>query len=126
MRGIPMANIPHEIQTPACGRRSRRPADQDDACAQHEYTWLHREAWPLLVREAGSQELTPGSLDSWMRLWGRLGAELYDRFWSGDEFVRTDMIALARTAGGWRGKIIAARLLNLVQKGAAGRMRANG
>ncbi len=111
-----MATMAIEFQPPEYGTPDRCRADCCEASEPHEYTRFHRQAWTVVINEAGSETLTPENLKSWMRLWGRLGAELFDRFWSGDEFVRTDMIARARSQGGWRGEILAERLSSLVEK----------
>lgn len=68
----------------------------DDLCEAHDYTCWHRHAWTLLLGETGSETLKASDLKSWMRLWGRLGAELYRCFRDGDQHVRNDMIRLAR------------------------------
>ena len=103
-----MATMPLEFQSPEYGT-----PDRCEASEPHEYTRFHRQAWAVVIGEAGSETLTPENLKSWMRLWGRLGAELVALFWSGDEFVRKDMIDLARTLGGRRGKVLAERLSSL-------------
>jgi len=118
-----MATMPLEFQTSAYGAPDRHPTELDGASKPGEYTRLHRETWPLLLRKDGSQALKPDNLRSWMRLWGRLGAELYCCFWSGDEFVQTDMIARARTLGGWRGRILADQLSGLIPKSITPRFR---
>src|SRR5207302_10306432 len=61
-----------------------------------EYTRRHREAWRVLVRGPEAESLVPPELSSWLRLWGRLGAELFRCFRDGDAFTRGDMITLAR------------------------------
>lgn len=78
--------------------------------AASEYTHIHRQAWLLLLRTATPQVLPVHNLKSWMRLWGRLGAELFNCFWSGDQFIRKDMINLARQAGSWQGETVARSL----------------
>jgi len=118
-----MATMPLEFQSPEYGKPDRCPADRCEAAEPHEYTEFHREAWALVIGEAGSETLTPENLKSWMRLWGRLGAELFDRFWSGDEFVRRDMINRARTLGGRRGAVLAERLSSLPQQRAESETR---
>ncbi len=95
----------------ACfGSRVTGAAMIDERQKRSGYTCWHRRAWPLLVRETPSETLFPRRLKSWVRLWGRLGAELFDRFWSGDRFVRADMISLARREGGQRGVAVAQKL----------------
>ncbi|HKQ47564.1 MAG TPA: hypothetical protein VJZ71_05815 [Phycisphaerae bacterium] len=81
-----------------------------EALGPHEYTWFHRSAWPLLLHVAGCQLPAIDNLKSWMRLWGRLGAELFACFKNGDEFIRSDMISLANEYGGWRGRLVAGAL----------------
>jgi len=75
-----------------------------------EYTQRHRELWPQLVSGRDAETLVPDQLPSWLVLWGRLGAELYQCFHLGDDHIRADMIGLARDQGGWRGTLIADRL----------------
>lgn len=75
-----------------------------------EYTLRHREVWPILVRGPEAETLDPNELHSWNALWGRLGVELFQCFRMGDQHIRTDMIGLARSLGGWRGEIVADRL----------------
>src|SRR5438477_12070862 len=82
---------------------------RDDSLQRGEYTRRHREAWPVMIQGPDAESLVPAELSSWLRLWGRLGAELFRCFREGDGFIRSDMIALARTTGGWRGELIAAR-----------------
>lgn len=81
----------------------------DETVERSEYTRRHREAWPVMVRGPEAESLVPAELTSWLRLWGRLGAELFQCFRDGDAHIRTDMIALSRAAG-WRGEVIADRL----------------
>ncbi|MCK6485883.1 MAG: hypothetical protein L6R00_17285 [Phycisphaerae bacterium] len=102
-----MATMPMELQSPEWGAGVNVGALDYDASGPHEYTRLHREVWPLLVRETGRDSLLAESRESWMRLWGRFGAELFECFWSGDPFIRRDMIARARERGGSRGEIVA-------------------
>ena len=111
-----MATMPLEFQSPVYGTPDRYRVDRCEAPESHEYTRFHRQVWAVVICEAGSETLTPEDLKSWMRLWGRLGAELFDRFWSGDEFVRKDMIDRARTHGGRRGEVLAERLSRLSQQ----------
>ena len=111
-----MATMPLEFQAPEYGTPGRCRVDRFEAAEAHEYTQFHRQAWTVVIHETGSETLTPENLRSWMRLWGRLGAELFDRFWSGDEFVRKDMINRARTLGGRRGEVLAERLSSLPQQ----------
>ena len=111
-----MATMPLEFPSPVNGTPDRHRVDHCEAAEPHEYTHFHRQAWAVVICEAGSETLTPENLKSWMRLWGRLGAELFDRFWSGDEFVRKDMIDRARTHGGRRGEVLAERLSRLSQQ----------
>src|SRR5262249_9550447 len=94
-----MANVPHDVQQPAIHHTGVL-----------EYTRFHREIWPLLLREIEIGMLAPRSIKSWLRLWGRVGAILFRCFWFGDSFVRADMIALARRAGGRQGELIAKQL----------------
>lgn len=105
-----MATMPLEFPSLEYGTRDRCSVDPYEISEPHEYTRFHRQAWTVVIGEVGSESLTPENLKSWMRLWGRLGAELFDRFWSGDEFVRKDMIDRARTLGGKRGEVLAERL----------------
>src|SRR5437868_1870598 len=94
-----------DSEMPACN-----PAAASCECeipARSEYTRRHREAWPLLVRGPESEMLVPTELSSWLRLWGRLGAELFRCFRDGDGHIRSDMIALARKTGEWRGEVVA-------------------
>lgn len=105
-----MSAMPLELESGGLRTLAHRSAFEDAAAGTHEYTRLHREAWPLLVRETASETLLPQTLKSWVRLWGRFGAELFDRFWSGDRFVRSDMISLARREGGQRGVAVAQKL----------------
>lgn len=78
-----------------------------EAMAFGEYTQRHRDAWPLLLRTQDAEALRTTDLESWLRLWGRLGVELYECFRLGDAHIRADMIHLARELGGWRGRLIA-------------------
>lgn len=105
-----MSAVPVEMESTAFDSLTPRPLFEHDAFVTHEYTCRHRTAWPLLIRETPSETLLPRKLKSWVRLWGRLGAELFDRFWSGDRFVRSDMILLARQTGGERGVVVARKL----------------
>lgn len=105
-----MSAMPVEMGSTAFDSPAPRDPFDHDAISTHEYTNRHRTAWLLLVRETGSETLFPRKLKSWVRLWGRLGAELFDRFWSGDRFVRSDMISLARREGGARGVVVARKL----------------
>ncbi len=81
-----------------------------EAAGLAEYTQRHRDAWPLLLRSADAEQLRATDMTSWLRLWGRLGAELFQCFRMGDAHIRTDMVNLARDLGGWRGRMVAASL----------------
>lgn len=105
-----MSALSLETESIGFGSQARRGAFEDVAVGSHEYTRRHRTAWPLLVRETASETLLPRKLKSWVRLWGRLGAELFDRVWFGDGFVRSDMILLARREGGPHGAVVARKL----------------
>lgn len=83
---------------------------QYDGLGISEYTQRHRELWSILVRGRDAETLDPAQLPSWLKLWGRLGGELFECFHHGDDHVRLDMISLARGVGGWRGPFIADRL----------------
>lgn len=110
---------------------SARPAGHasldDDACVicsalneepsgQDEYTRFLRQAWPLLLCGAAFQEFNPRNLESWVRLWGLLGAALFNCFWRGDQFVRTDMIVRAREQGGLHGNMVARQLERFINR----------
>lgn len=86
-----------------------QPLDHDGAGPQ-DYTPLHRQTWVVCVRAAGTETLDVVSLKSWMRLWGRIGAELHRCFRNGDHFVRRDMITLAQEVGSLAGRVLADRL----------------
>lgn len=103
MQGLSVVAVPRE---PA---ESEDPLDYD-ASARGEYTQRHRCLWPLLLRGLQSETLNPADRQSWMRLWGCEGEDLYRCFIDGDPFIRADMIELARHHGGWRGKIVADEL----------------
>lgn len=105
-----MSAVPLRMESSGFGSQAHGGAFEVPAAGAHEYTRRHRAAWPLLVRETPSDTLLPRKLKSWVRLWGRLGAELFDRFWYGDGFVRSDMISLARHEGGPRGVVVARKL----------------
>lgn len=87
-----------------------QPIEHSDARLR-EYTSLHRQVWVSCVRAAGTAMPDVVSLKSWMRLWGRLGAELHRCFRNGDQFVRRDMISLARETGGLAGRVLSDRLM---------------
>lgn len=81
-----------------------------DHSQPNEYTCNLRRAWASLLHEHGAESLDVRNRKSWVRLWGRLGAEMYECFRDGDELVRGDMIHLANREGGWRGRAVAVRL----------------
>jgi hypothetical protein len=85
------------------------PMDETST-ADYEYTRLHSEMWPFLVRHTDAECLNPNELDSWMRLWGRLGLEFFQLSIHGDDCIRNDMMRRAMSNGSWRGHVIAKRL----------------
>lgn len=78
--------------------------------ANYEYTRLHREMWPLLVRHTDAECLNPADMDSWSRLWGTLGLDFFRLFFHGDDCIRNDMMRRAMSNGSWRGEVVAKRL----------------
>lgn len=78
--------------------------------ADYEYTRWHRETWSLLVRHTDAECLSPPDVDSWIRLWGRLGLEFFRLFINGDDCIRSDMMRRAISTGSWRGDVVARRL----------------
>lgn len=97
------------------GGRQKSPLDEGIA-ADYEYTRLHREMWPLLVRHTDAECLNPADMDSWWRLWGRLGLEFYRQFVNGDGCIRCDMIRRAMSSSSWRGEVVAMRLSNWAEE----------
>lgn len=91
------------------GGRLTHPIDESST-VDYEYTRLHREMWPLLVRHTDAECLNPTDLDSWKRLWGRLGSEFFRLFLNGDDCVRSDMMRRAMSNDSWRGEVVAKRL----------------
>lgn len=107
---LPFTHMHENVPMFPASESFRPESSGDVSSSAGEYTQRHREAWPLLLRSPDAETLRPGDAESWQRLWGRFGAELFHCFANGDEHIRADMILLARQSGGWRGEIIADRL----------------
>lgn len=108
------------LLTPSDGASGRAPVKEKDkpvatllddrSTTDYEYTRWHRETWPFLVRHTDAECLNPPDVDSWRRLWGRLGLEYFRLFFHGDDCVRRDMIGRAASISSWRAEVVARRL----------------
>lgn len=105
-----MAALPASFHVEDVGARFLLVGERGDQAEPNVYSCNLRRAWTLLLHEHGVELLEVRNRKSWMRLWGRLGAELYGYFRNGDELIRADMTHLANREGGWRGQAVAGRL----------------
>lgn len=110
-----ITTLSHASAMASKGGRLINPMDETST-TEYEYTRLHREMWSLLVRHTDAECLNPHDLDSWKRLWGRLGLEFFRLFIHGDDCIRSDMMRRAMSNGSWRGDVVAKRLSNWAEE----------
>lgn len=91
---------------PGCPDNANEHKSKRHQCACLYRAW-HWAIWPRLLATPSAGNLAVEDQESWSCLWGRVGAELFRCFLSGDHNIRRDMIFRAAGVGAFE---VAARL----------------